>query len=142
MKNIFLAALLSLLLIAFSACTNTADILSAGSTSAEAPTDLTKSSDIESKFDSGTEKIDDKESTSLSAAETDSPIIARERAIEIALQAAGLTKETVYDLDAEIERDRGLILWEIDFETAEYEFSYHIDAENGSVIRSEKEIND
>ena len=71
-----------------------------------------------------------------------SAVISRENAIDAALKAAGLTREAVYDLEAELDREKGVLLWEVDFDTREYEYSYHIDAETGAVIRQEKDIND
>ena len=68
--------------------------------------------------------------------------ISRDRAVEIALQTAGLARDQVFDLDAELDRERGELYWEVDFETREYEYSYDILAEDGAVARSHKEPND
>ena len=67
--------------------------------------------------------------------------VTREQAIDIALGAAGLTRDAVYDLEAEPDREFGGIYWEVDFETREYEYSYDINAESGEIVRSERERN-
>ena len=68
--------------------------------------------------------------------------ISKERAIEIALQAAGLTKEAVSDLEAELDKERNGLFWEVSFETREREYSYEINANDGKVAKSESERND
>ncbi len=70
------------------------------------------------------------------------PTISKERAIEIALNAAGLKREAVYDLEAELDRVREGLLWEVDFETKEQEYAYDIDATDGTVVKVEREKND
>ncbi len=74
-----------------------------------------------------------------SAAETK---ISRERAIEIALNTAGVGKDKTHDLDAELDRENGRIVWDVDFETKDMEYSYEIDSDSGAVIKKEKEPND
>ena len=68
--------------------------------------------------------------------------INRDRAIEIALNAAKQKKENVYDIDAQLDREQGNLVWEVDFETRDTEFSYEIDADNGNIIKTENEPND
>ena len=79
---------------------------------------------------------------SVTTPPTQAQTISREQAIEIALQAAGLTAEAVYDLEAELDRERGGLYWEVDFETRQTEYSYDIHAYDGTVTRVEKERND
>ena len=73
---------------------------------------------------------------------TQTETITRDRAIEIALNKAGLTKDAVYELEAELDNEREGKFWEVDFETREYEYSYKIDAQTSVVIHQEKERND
>jgi len=68
--------------------------------------------------------------------------ITRDRAIELALQAAGLTRDKVRDLEAELDRERNGLFWEVDFETGEYEYSYDIHTETGVVVKAEHEKQD
>ncbi len=69
-------------------------------------------------------------------------LITKERAIEIALSKAGVTKDAAFDLEAELDREPNGILWEVDFESGQYEYSYDIDAKNGTIISSHKEARD
>lgn len=73
---------------------------------------------------------------------TDTNLITRDRAIEIALENAGLAKGSVYELEAELDKERTGTFWEVDFETREFDYSYEINAESGMVVRHEKERND
>ncbi len=65
--------------------------------------------------------------------------ITRQQAIETALSAAGLTQESVRNLESELDREHGGIYWEVDFEYGNTEYSYHIDASTGEIIRSQQE---
>ena len=66
-------------------------------------------------------------------------IISRDQAINTALTEAGLDINSVYDLDAEFDRERGRTVWEVDFETVEFEYSYEVDAYTGVATRVEVE---
>ena len=65
--------------------------------------------------------------------------ITRDRAIELALNHAGLTKAQVRDLEAELDYERTGVFWEVDFESGGYEYSYDINAETEAMARVEKE---
>ena len=71
-------------------------------------------------------------------AETET-LLTRDEAISLALADAQLTEEDVYDLDAELDRERGTPVWEVDFDTRELEYSYDIHAETGEILRSDRE---
>lgn len=68
--------------------------------------------------------------------------ISAQRAFEIAYGHAGINGASTYDHDAELERENGRLVWDIDFETRTYEYEYHIDAYTGAVVRSHREWND
>ena len=65
-----------------------------------------------------------------------------EDAINKALSHAGLTKSQVSRLEAEKDRDNGMIHYDVEFETPQWEYDYEIHAETGKVLKSEKERND
>ena len=69
-------------------------------------------------------------------------LISKQRAIEIALQEAKLDAKSVTDLEAELDRERSVVVWEVDFETLEHEYSYDITAYDGSVAKADREKND
>ncbi len=66
--------------------------------------------------------------------------ITRERAIEIALNHAGLTEAEIRELEVELDRDRGRDIWDVDFEQGNTDYSYEIDLENGEIVKSEKDL--
>ena len=65
--------------------------------------------------------------------------ISRRQAIRLALSEAGLERREVHDLEAELDREREGLYWEVDFETREHEYSYDIHAESGEIHRVERE---
>ncbi len=68
--------------------------------------------------------------------------ISREKAIEIALNHAGLKQNEVINLTAEFDRDDTHNEWEVEFDKDNYEYSYEINADTSEIIKSEKEIDD
>ena len=71
-----------------------------------------------------------------------SELISRDRAIELALNAAGVDKQSAFDIEAELDRERGNMYWEVDFETRDHEYSYDINATDGKVVKAERDRND
>ena len=65
--------------------------------------------------------------------------LTRDEAIEIALKDAGLTKNQIHDLDAELDHDNGILHYDVDFEKDNKDYDYEIDAASGKILRSEKE---
>ena len=63
-----------------------------------------------------------------------------EEALGIALESAGLTKDQVWDIDVELEQKFGQVVFEVSFDAGQYEYEYYINAENGEVVKSFKEI--
>ena len=74
------------------------------------------------------------------SADGTSAAISRDRAIELALDNAGLTADEVRDLEAELDRERSGIYWEVDFEAGGYEYSYDIDSATGEIVRVDREF--
>lgn len=64
--------------------------------------------------------------------------VTRDRAIELALHTAGLAREQVYDLSAELERELLGSYWEVEFESGGVEYDYHIDAATEEIVKAEK----
>lgn len=60
----------------------------------------------------------------------------------IALIHAEVDEANVRDLEIEFDRERGIAIYEISFESGNLEYEYEVDAINGDVLKSEKEIND
>lgn len=59
-----------------------------------------------------------------------------EKALDLALSHEGLTREQVWDIDVELERKFGQMVFEVSFETGQYEYEVYINAENGEVVKS------
>ncbi len=66
--------------------------------------------------------------------------IGKEKAKDIALNHAKVTNPQ--KLEIEFDADDGMIVYDVEFETNSYEYDYEIDAVNGNIINSKKEIND
>ena len=81
-------------------------------------------------------------SQQTSSENTGTDLISRQDAIDIALKSAKLTKNDVYDIDAELDVERNGKYWEVDFETQKTEYSYEIDAVTGKIVKQEIERND
>lgn len=74
--------------------------------------------------------------------ETTAPVestnkLTRDEAIDIALKDAGLTKDQVRDLEAELDRDNGVLHYDVDFEKDNKDYDYEIHAETGQILRKE-----
>ena len=91
---------------------------------------------------SQTSSLTSTDSAQSGAAVESTTAITRERTIELALQAASLTENEVFNIEADLDKERGGFVWEVEFETREHEYSYDIHAENGTVTKTERERND
>ncbi|MBQ4591266.1 MAG: PepSY domain-containing protein [Clostridia bacterium] len=57
---------------------------------------------------------------------------------KIAFDHAGVTADTVFDLETEFDYDNGRAEYEVDFESGEFDYDYDIDAVTGEVIKNNK----
>lgn len=62
--------------------------------------------------------------------------IGGDKALQTALDHAGLTSAQVYDIDTEFEKDKYSAWYEVEFESGGTEYDYIIDAANGSILSS------
>lgn len=146
MRKLTALVLVLLLTVALSACqaqennkaANALPRLSQNGTAQKA-SDQTAGADTVSTAGGDTVKTD---AATDSAPSTAPELISRDRAIEIALLQAGLERSQVFDLEAELDRERGGVLWEVDFDTLQYEYSYDINAYDGTVVKTDRERND
>ena len=65
--------------------------------------------------------------------------IGREKAISIALNHAGVKRSDVRELDCELDRENGVLVYDIEFEVGNMEYDYDIDAKTGAVLKAWKE---
>lgn len=68
--------------------------------------------------------------------------ISLDSAKEIALNHAGVKAEDAYELEAELDRDDGITVYEIEFKSGDIEYEYKIDASNGAILEHEAERDD
>lgn len=130
MKKIITLTLATVFLLSLTACGRTVDNLTSDAES------MGESivSDTESVIDKGTDAVtdDNKKSMNLMAGITASD------ATEAALKHAGLDKSQVSDIDVDLDRDNGKLIYEVDFNSGNTEYDYDIDAETGEVISADK----
>lgn len=70
------------------------------------------------------------------------PEISKDKAKEIALKHAGLTETEISRYKSELDWEREALVYEIEFDSGNYEYDYEIDATSGAVIKSEKDLID
>ncbi len=68
--------------------------------------------------------------------------VTKEKAKETALNHAGLKANAISRYEVELEKDDGVWKYEISFRSGGYEYDYTINAENGKIIKHEKEFDD
>ena len=147
MKKLLVLALTLLTLLALSACTQQKRGPLPQTPSAPAESQKVETQPESKPVESVVESVPNTQSKVPEASKpntdkTSSELISKDKAVEIALKKAGLDKKSVFDLDAELDREREGVIWEVDFETREYEYSYDINAYDGTVLNSEREIKD
>ena len=64
--------------------------------------------------------------------------IGRDKAIEIAFAHADVKKSDVRDLECELDRENGILVYDIEFEVGNMEYDYEINAATGEVVKAWK----
>ena len=139
MRKLFaLIAVLALLLPVLAGCRSTQSAATPGNTAgtpqpaqttpAPPVTDPTQGTPVDSAADPVAQ------TTAPEATETK---LTRDEAINIALKDAGLTREEIQDLDAELDRDYGTVHYDVDFEQNDRDYDYEIDANTGKILKKE-----
>lgn len=137
MKKISTILLSLLLLLALSACTNDKQREEQNPQNSSSVNDDAKQEAVSN--DNTDNSNANNNNTSNNESET---YISEERAIEIAISNAGVTRDSVYDLDAELDKEPNGVFWEVDFESGDFEYSYDIDATTGDIVNTRKEARD
>lgn len=65
--------------------------------------------------------------------------IGKKAAIGIALKHAGIAENDARKLSCELDREDGIMVYEVEFKKDGFEYDYEIDAKSGTVIESKKE---
>lgn len=66
--------------------------------------------------------------------------IGEEAAIKAALDHAKLERAKVRDLKCELDRENGIMVYEVEFESGLFDYEYDIDAFTGKILKSKKEF--
>ena len=128
MKKILAIVLSLIFIVALSAC-GAKDMLN-GVTNGE-NSGINSASDV-----SG---IQNSENSALS--QSDAKLTADE-AFDIALKDAGLKKTDVSMIENELDYDNGILVYDIDFDLGNHEYSYQINAKTGVIVDRDKDIKD
>ncbi len=64
--------------------------------------------------------------------------ITANNALDAALKHAGLDKSQVSNVDVDLDRDNGKLIYEVDFNSGTREYDYDINAETGEVISADQ----
>jgi uncharacterized membrane protein YkoI len=73
---------------------------------------------------------------------TPSALLSAEEAEEIALDHAGIARTNAVSLHAELDRENGKTVYEIEFRVGKVEYEYEIDAYSGAVLKAESDVDD
>ena len=68
--------------------------------------------------------------------------ISKSEAKAIVLDHAELDASDVKRYKVEMDKERGRLVYEIEFDSGKHEYDYKVDAENGKVLKAEKEFRD
>ncbi len=68
--------------------------------------------------------------------------ITQAQAKAIALEKAGLAEDQARKLEIELDREKGILIYEVEFQSGAYEYDFDINAATGEIIRWHKEIDD
>ena len=66
-------------------------------------------------------------------------LIGEDEAKSIALNHAGVSAGEIRHYEIKLDRDDGVYVYEIEFDTASYEYDYEINAATGAIIESDRE---
>ena len=64
------------------------------------------------------------------------------KAKSIALNHAGVSENTAYDMDVELDDEDGTFVYEVEFKSGGMEYSYEINAATGAILKHETELDD
>jgi uncharacterized membrane protein YkoI len=83
-----------------------------------------------------------KEEPKLVASSSKAVAVSESEAKKIVLEHAKLNENEVRLYRSELDRERGKVVYEIDFDSGRYEYEYVIDASNGNILHEHKEWDD
>ena len=66
--------------------------------------------------------------------------ITKENALKIALDDEQISRNDIYDIEVELDYKYNQTVYEVTFNYQKYEYEYYINAENGNILKSFREI--
>lgn len=82
------------------------------------------------------------ENVTSSGTTSEKEYIGKEKAKQIALNKAKLKEKDIKNLDIEFDLDKGIFVYEVEFDYGNKEYEYDINAITGEIVKSDIEIND
>ena len=79
------------------------------------------------------------DSVTSTGSASDKSYIGADAAKKTALDHAGVAEADIMDYEIDMDLEKGVMVYEIEFDTAEYDYEYDINATTGAVVWSEKE---
>lgn len=70
------------------------------------------------------------------------PELSADEALDIALEQAGVTRADIRDLENNLDTENGVLVYEIDFEAGNTEYSYDVNATTGEITERDRDIQD
>ncbi len=89
-----------------------------------------------------TGEIDDYSNDLMDDIEEISEYIGKEKAVKIALDHARISENEIYNLEVSLDNEKGIVVYEVEFNSGEYEYEYDVNALTGAVEKSRKEMDD
>ena len=68
-----------------------------------------------------------------------SKYISKDDALELVLKSLNINKDSIYDLNIELEKKFNTSVYELDFKYDRYEYEFYVNAESGEILKSFKE---
>lgn len=84
----------------------------------------------------------DAEKVSAMGSASDKAYIGETKAKEIAFAHAGVSEADILFCEIDMDVERGVLVYEVDFKHDGYEYEYHIDAQSGDIVKNRKERDD
>ncbi len=75
----------------------------------------------------------------LSACAGEEPTLTADEALGIALEQAGVTRDSIRDLENTLDNENGVLVYEIDFEAGGVEYSYDVNAQTGAIVERDRD---
>lgn len=82
------------------------------------------------------------ENVKSNGATSEKAYIGKEKAKQIALNAAKLKEKDVKNLKTEFDSDKGVFIYEVEFDFGNKEYEYDINAKTGKIVKTDIEIDD